>query len=489
MRSMVYAGAAALLLSGCAGVLRSHDAEMSATMQSAMSGRLDAALATLEANNSGDKNFLYHLEKGELLRLKGGFAESRDAWLSADEYVRQWEEEAKHSPEKLLGNVGSVLINDKTRRYDGADYEKVALAARLALNHAALGNWDHARTEVRKMHEREAVIAEFRAKEVESLKQEAEEKKITTTVQDLKGYPVETLDSPEVTGLRNSYQSAFGHYLAGFVYESQGEPGLAAAGYRQAIELRPDVPMLQQGLAGLDARVRQRSHKVTDTLIVVESGRVPALKSVTVPIPVPGPYGFQLVPTSFPTIEALQSGAVPTALRVERGATIELAGVTSFDSMARRALKDNLPGIIVRGTLRAVAKGAMQQAVAKNDSTGFGGLAMMVANFVTESADERMWRSLPGQVAIGRAQLPPGRHVAELVTIHGPRRVEFEVQGPHSIVTIRTSDTANVYLAQAVTPVLPEPQLAAPKKPAAAKKKAVSRRASSASKPKIVSNP
>src|SRR5690606_5178409 len=143
------------------------------------------------------------------------------------------------------------------------------------LNHAVLGDWESARIEMRKMHEREAVIAEFRAKEVEALKQEAEAKNIKTQLEDLKGYPVELLDSPEVAGLRNGYQSAFGHYLAGFVYEVMGEPGLAAAGYRQAIELRPDVTMLKSGLAELDRRVRNRRAKTTDTLIVVESGRVP----------------------------------------------------------------------------------------------------------------------------------------------------------------------------------------------------------------------
>jgi len=456
-------GAAALVLSGCAGVLRSHDSEMSVTLQSAMSGQVDKALEILESNNKFDKNFLYFLEKGELLRLKGAYAESRDAWLSADEFVRQWEEEAKHSPEKLLGNIGAVLINDKTRRYDGADYEKVALAARLALDHAVLGDWDNARIEVRKMHEREAVIAEFRAREVEKLKEQAEAKNIRTQVEDLKGYPVELLNSREVTGLRNSYQSAFGHYLAGFVYEVSGEPGLAAAGYRQAIELRPDVPMLKQALAGLDRRVRRPNPKFTDTLIVAESGKVPALKSVTIPIPVPGPHGFQFVPTSFPTIDSIQSGALPTALRLENGKSVDLHGVTSFDSMARRELRDNLPGIIVRGTLRAIAKGAMQQAVARNDNTGFAGLLMMAANFVTESADERMWRSLPGQVALGRALLPPGKHTAELMTSHGPRRVEFEVKGPYSIVVLRTSELGNVFVAQAVTPEIAQAKFVEPK--------------------------
>ncbi len=59
-----------------------------------------------------------------------------------------------------------------------------------------------------------------------------------TEYKDLQGYPVPALDAPEVVGLKNSYQSAFSHYLSGFVYEALGENDLAAPGYRKAAELR-----------------------------------------------------------------------------------------------------------------------------------------------------------------------------------------------------------------------------------------------------------
>lgn len=458
MKSALLAGAMALVLSGCA-VMRSHDSEMSATLQSAMSGQVDTALATLESHNKlGGKDFLYFLEKGELLRLKGDYAQSRDTWLQADEYVRQWEERTRLAEvaTNVLEQVGSVLINDKVRSYEGQDYEKVALASRLALNHAVLSDWENARVEVRKMHEREALIAEYRAKEVEELKAKAEEKEITTTLETLEGYPIETLNSPDVTKLRNSYQSAFGHYLAGFIYEVLDEPGLAAAGYRQAIELRPDVPMLKQGLAGLDRRVKRRSHKVTDTLIIVESGRAPALQSVSVPLPAPTANGLLVVPVSFPTIGDRFPSVTPVELRIGRE-THKLAEVTSFDSMARRALRDNLPGIIVRSTLRAASKGAMQHAASQSDSP-LVLLVAIAATVVTESADERIWRSLPADIAIGRVALPPGQHKAELVTSAGTREIEFEVQGPYSIVTLRTAESGDVFLAQATTPAIEPPQ-------------------------------
>ena len=235
----------ALTLSACKGTLRSYNEESQQTQIQASGKNLDQALANLEKNNTQEKDLLYYLEKGELLRLDNKISDSRDAWLQADEKIRLWEEAAKNTPETLIGDLGTLVINDKTRRYDGQDYEKIMLSTRLALDHVALGQWDKARTEIKKTHEREAVIAALRAKEVQKLEQQAKTQGITLNTRDLTGYPVETLNDPAVTALKNSYQSAFSHYLAGFVYEALREPSLAAPGYRKAIELRPGIGILE----------------------------------------------------------------------------------------------------------------------------------------------------------------------------------------------------------------------------------------------------
>lgn len=436
----------ALLLAGCAGAMRNYDKEMSGAMSNVKSGRVDDALAQLEANNtSADKDLLYFLEKGELLRLKGSLPESKEAWLKADESVRAWEEIAKTDPQRILGEAGAFLVNDKTRRYDGQDYEKVLLSARLAMDHVALGRWDDARVEVKKLHEREAIIAALREKDLEDSKEKAKENKVQTTMKDLKGYPVEIFDDPEVISLRNGYQSAIGHYLAGFVYESLGENSLASAGYRQAIELRPDQPLLQSGLADLEKRSSPRQGG-TDVLIVVESGSAPAWKSITIPIPVPTNRGVVMTPASFPVVKSQGLGSFPRALRVD-GRDIPVAPVTNVDAQARRALKDQMPGIVVRTVIRAVAKGLLQSEVQKRDNTGILSVLTLAANFATEQADERSWRSLPGMVGIARTNLPPGRH--QIQTPVGA--AEITVGGRHQLVTLRFGDD-RFYLTQSPAP-------------------------------------
>jgi len=433
--NMVFTIFILLLMSGC-GSMRSYDTELKQTVELTSNGQLGQALVELEKNNTGDdKDLLYFEEKGQLLNLNGGFTESRDTWLLADEKIKVWEDEAKTDPGKLIGDFASVIVNDKTRRYDGQDYEKVLLSTKLAMNHLQLGDWDAARIEIKKTHEREAIIAEFRAKEIEKIEEEAKNKKVATEMKDLAGYPVETLNDPEVTALKNGYQSAFSHYLSGFVYEALNEPSLAAPGYRKAIELRPDIKWLEDGLANLEARAHSMKHKETDILFVIETGFIPARQTVNFPIPIPANNSLIAVPLSFPVIRPDANVVLPQDIKIDTKTSVNLYPVTSLDAMARRALKDDMPGIIVRGTIRAIAKTAAQ-AVA-SDRHYLAGLAVSVAAVVTESADERSWRTLPSHILIGRATLPAGQHSINISTPVGPQTVNLDIAGTHALVAMR----------------------------------------------------
>lgn len=443
-------------LSGC-GSMRSYDSELKQTVGLASAGSLDGALADLDKNNTGDnKDLLYYFERGELLRLKGDYQASNSAWQSADAKVEAWEEAARADINKVLGHVGSVLVNDKTRVYDGYDYEKVLLTARIAMNHVANGDWDAARIEIKKTHEREAIIARVRERKYEAAEKEASGSKgVKMSYTELKGYPVETLDAPEVLNLKNAYQNAFSHYLAGFVYEALGDKSLAAPGYRQAIELRPELTSLRSALDNLDGR-RAAWDGLTDVLFVVESGNAPALDSVSVPIPVPYGGTLGVIPLSFPVIRSDTTTSIPSKLLVNGTANVSLSHVTSVDTMARRNLKDEMPSIIARSTARAVVK-AIAQKEAYDRGGLLAGLVATVATTITESADERTWRTLPANISIGRAKLPPGRHELRVDLPTGQKTFSVDVGGQYALAALRLMG-AQAYIMQAK---VPEPQRAA----------------------------
>jgi hypothetical protein len=443
---------ALVLASGCA-TFRSYDAELTDTLSRAASGQIDAAIRELERDNKGkdeDRDLLFFLELGELKRLKTDYPGSQAAWLTAEQRVLEWEAAAKADPARISGAALSYVLNDKLRAYEGHDYEKVMLTTRVAMNHLALGEWDNARVAIKRTHEREAVIAAVREQEYEKVRAEARKRGYTPGFKDLNGYPVTEIDNPEVNSLRNSYQSALSHYLAGFVYEAQGEPSLAAPGYRQAIELRPGIPLLEEGLAGLEQRLASRGEGGTDTLFVIETGLAPARQSRDFNIPIPVNEYWIVVPVAFPVMRSQGEFVAPGNVTIDGSSTLTPVMVTSVDAMARRSLQDEMPGIVLRGAIRSTGKAvaqyqarrAAQQRYRKGDdgtaaALDFAAFLLMVGSAATESADERGWRSLPAQIHVARGRLPPGRHRVTIETAAGPRSTEVNISGTHAFVGLR----------------------------------------------------
>jgi hypothetical protein len=124
--------------------------------------------------------------------------------------------------------------------------------------------------------------------------------------------------------------------------------------------------------------------------------------------------------------------------------------------MARRALKDEMPGLMLRGAIRSGAKAVAQyelqhQAYQKDNAlVGLAALAMTIGSYVTESADERTWRTLPAEVAVARGHVPPGSHSITLQTGAGPRTVQINVSGRYAVVGLRL--LRNQLLVQAPMP-------------------------------------
>ena len=424
-------------LTGCAS-MQSHDKLASDVQSAGRTGGVPAALAQLEASakSEDDKTaLLYNLERGELLRMDRRYEDSTNAFLLADIKVKEWEETAKTNPTKLMGTVGAALISERLKNYEGQDYEKVWLTTRLAMNRVAVGDFENARVDIKRTHEREAIIAEFRSKETVAAEEEAKSKGATAGGKELNGYPVETLNDPEVLALKNGYQNALSHYLAGFMYEVLGESGLAAPGYRKAIELKPETGVLEEGLRGLDNRTSftwKRRQRMTDVLFVVEAGDAPARKPKAFTIPVPTGRGMVTASISYPVIEPSTDPLLTTLSAA--GTDLKLEKVVDVNVMARRALKDEMPGMVLRGVTRAIAKGVMQNELQKRGGL-VGGLIGAVASAATEVADDRMWRMLPGRVYIARGYLPPGEHV---VTVNGRALPDpVKIDGQYALVPLR----------------------------------------------------
>lgn len=411
-------------LNGC-GAYRNYDLELQQTTAPLKNGNIEGALSVIEANNPDpEKDLLYYFEKGAVLSAGGDFAQSQTTWRSAEQMIIERQDTIQTTGDKLLAAMGDhwgSIINDKLRRYDGYDYEKVMLTTQMALNQLALNDFDGARADIKKTHEREALIARQRELEYEKIEEAAKAQGARVHYRDLQGYPMVMLESPAVIALKNGYQSAFSHYLAGFTYEALGEKDLAAPGYRQAIELRPDVAFFQQALRDLDSPGLKADE--SDVLIIVQSGLAPARSSVRVPYPVKLADGQVIVANiSFPVMVPYTSTPPVSQVSID-GRQKKLIAVNSITEMSLRTLRDDMPGIIQRTTYRAFLAADVQATDNRRNPSK--------ASYVThwdnfEHADTRTWRTLPDLTQVVRLRLKKGEHLISLSNTTAPLKIRID---------------------------------------------------------------
>jgi hypothetical protein len=428
----LFALSASLLLSGCIS-FRNYNAELDETLYYFRDGYLDNAVAVLDRNNPiAPGDLLYNFERGELLRLSGNFAGSYANWDYADRLIEGWANSPYFDSFKGFTDFNSYSGNDKVRLYDGHDFEKVALTTQMALMLLSAADTENARVAIKKTHEREAIIADKRDKEYLALENQAKDQGIPLKYKDLQGYPVATLDAPEVVALKNSYQSAFSHYLAGFIYESLDEKDLAAPGYRQAIELRPNTPLLEQALRNLAKSPLKAGE--ADVLLIVQTGLAPALVSVRVPISVTAEDQTFITNMSFPAVVPDTSTPAVDFVTVDDKKQ-KLTLLNSFGDMSRRTLRDDMPGIIQR-TLHRAQNNAQYLAFLKKRSPEKLEEEIQ-QQALREDADTRVWRTLPDKTLVARLRLKKGLHQLTLPNAPQYPPIKFEITQTHQAFSVR----------------------------------------------------
>jgi hypothetical protein len=420
--------------------MHSYDREVYGTIDQASAGNVDAAIRMLDASNRSSRDLLYYLELGMLERFAERYPQSQKSWSDANQRIQ-----TEIGVQEAMGNAASYLVGDQARAYSGHDYEKVMLLTYMALNQLAMGDFDNARVAIKQTHELEAVIGEQRGKQIAQVEEQARKKGARTSFKELNGYPVESIDNQAVNALRNSYQSALAHYLAGFIYEATGEPSLAAPGYRLANELQPNQPLLEEGLRGLDQRVGAPDDGMTDVLFIVSSGTAPAIRSQQFRMPVFIEGRIVFVSIAAPVMAPTTFTAPPRQLLLGDGRALAVTPLTSIDLMARRSLKDDMPAIMVRASVRATANAvaqyqsqrAMSDGGNRSAVVGLAGMAISTGIALLAHADDRTWRTLPAEISIARARLPHGEHSVTLATNEGQRNARIDVKGRYAVVDLR----------------------------------------------------
>jgi len=392
--AVLTAGLAALC--GCA----TYSETIRSTEYALAQHKPELALARLEKLDTPNRDrVLFLMNKGMLLRMMGDFAQSTRALEDAKNLVDEL------TALSIREQATSLLVNDAAQSFVGDEFEQVMLNGYLALNYLEQDRLDDARVE--------ALQADVRFRQIAQLAPESPYK-----------------DDP------------FVRYLAGILYEARQEWSDAMIAYRKAFEdyrdnadlfgipvpesLKHDLIRLadRMGLSEEAAKYRdefdiKETPSVEDLqargelIFFLHSGLAPVKyeQSITVTNPNTGRLMRLALPAYRPRPRVIDHARITIDDR-----STDTQSVEDIDRVAVRTLEARMPAITARAVARMVSKDVLARSAGNRggNAQDLLGVAVNIANTLTERADTRSWFTLPRQIQLARVALPPGRYTARV---------------------------------------------------------------------------
>jgi hypothetical protein len=418
-----------------------------------LKGNYDAASEFIEKNKtkiySEDNRLLFYMDKGMVLSLGKKYAESNAMMEKAKTAAEDlW-------TESVSKNALALVTTDNSLPYQGEDFEKVMLHFLAAWNYMGMGDYDGARVEARQVNSKLELYASKYAEE---------------------------------EGTQMYKDDAFARWLSGKLSEAEGgSEGLNDAwiDYKKAIAVYetdyaqrygtpvPDM-LVQDALRVLEflgpdfrddyTKLRARFPKA----VYMKEGDVKQVGEVVlVHMNGEAPYKidkFWDAQAATEWIRVAYPEFVEKPKRITKARIVPAEGVAgetelaqNLNAIAIQNLNDHMGRIKAKAIARAIAKylaskagqAAGAELYKKNEGAGaalfLASTIFGVASAASEEADKRSWITLPAQVWMGRAYVPPGKQKLKLQFLDASGgvvksdEVEAEVQpGKTTFVTYRT---------------------------------------------------
>ncbi|MCP4567051.1 MAG: hypothetical protein GY841_05670 [FCB group bacterium] len=383
----------------------------------------EAALDSLEAarlkNKFADKDrFLYFIDAG----LANHFANRLD---SSNIKLTLAEDAAEELFTKSISRAAaSMLLNDNVLVYAGEDYEILYTNLFKALNYIALNEFDDAFVEIRRANEKLELLEYKYRQAADNLNEGMGDEDDSNRVE------IEY----EAKDVRFN-NDAFARYLSMHIYAADGKYDDARIDHelmQRAFREQPQIydfalPKVKYrsknksilsivSLVGLSPvkealNLRIRTDKDLDLVQVLYTD--PERKDSEyghLPMPISQDYYFKL---SIPEITPRPSIINQIQISIDGQSVGRLQLIENIGRVATETFEAKKSLIYLRTVARAIVKGlAAHKAKKKADSGGAGGwlkkLAIDVATDITENADLRCSRLLPGRIYIGDFEIDPG---------------------------------------------------------------------------------
>ncbi|MDR1307760.1 MAG: hypothetical protein LBK74_09330 [Treponema sp.] len=336
---------------------------------------------------------LYYLDKGMLTHYAGKYEDSSALLEDGEKAI-----EANFAV-SISQEIGTVLLNDRTREYDGEDYEDIYLNAFNALNYYHRNNMDEALVEIRRMNNKLRDL---------SVKYGV----LMTNMQKLAlDNNTEIPPNPEAP-VRFS-DSALGRYLGMLFYRGAGLWDDARIDQRQlqvamadapAVYTNPAPPSVQDELAIPNGMARLN--------VIGFAGRSPVKTEEVIRIPL----GYNWIKIALPVMTPRRSQVASIEVVMDSGERFSLELLEDLSAVVRATFVQKKNLIYTKSVIRASVKGvtaAAFSAAAESSSENAGlfsllSLGTQVFAEASEQADLRVARYFPGKAYVGGINLDPG---------------------------------------------------------------------------------
>lgn len=409
-----------ICLSGC-GSMATRKGFYEPITAELQAGNYETAAAQLEKARDDGKfdekdRFVYYVDAGLAYNYAGLYDSSNlrlhQAEIAAEELFTR----------SISKAALSLLLNDNALEYAGEDYEILYTNLMSALNYIALDKFDDAFVEIRRANLKLEQLEQKYAEAAHMLQRGSEDDTVKVEVD----YEVEPV---------RFHNSAFGRYLSMHMYAADGKMDDARIDFdflKQAFNAQPHIYDFEF------PELKYRAEEGSLLSVVALAGLAPVKEALNLRIRTDKQLNLVQILYTDPERKDEEYGHLPMNVSEDyyfkfalpslqdRPSTISHANVYAGEELlgslqlledvgtvARETFKSKSSLIYIRSVVRAVAKGLIAHKQKKKvDSGGLGGwlkkAAIDVATDLTENADLRCSRLLPGRILVGDFELPPG---------------------------------------------------------------------------------
>lgn len=398
----------------------------------------DAIVQSAEKEYGDKSRLLYGMDRGMTLHLAGDYQQSNAVLEQAEEELDRL------YTRKIRTETLAFMTNDTALPYEGDPYEQVLINVLKALNYAVLGQWQDALVEARRIDHRLNVLSD-RTTEKNAYRDDGFARYLSGILYESTG---------EVNDAFIAYRKAYEAFEATRTWSHTPVPSqlpIDLLRTAEALHFTQELSGYQSLFPGMEWTTSNALQELAQVVVISYNGRAPRKEDRFIDLPISLDalqlvllnrgfsqsernrgvdtvlYGLngQVVRVALPRLVP-QKTHVPldrVSLIPDNGTpmTVNTELVHNVTALADKALSERMAVITSKALARAATKFAMaeattrgaQQAAGKDAGPWVGLLVGLLAKgwaVASEEADKRSWQTLPDEIHLARAWVPPGHY-------------------------------------------------------------------------------